>query len=85
MKNKPRPIFEFKGHRGEGFAMDWSQMEPGVLATGDTSKFIHIWRPHESTWTVDLRPFTGHTDSVEDIQWSPNEPNVFASCSVDKT
>jgi len=86
LKNKPRPVFEFKGHRGEGFAMDWSHMEPGVLATGDTVKFIHIWRPHEGgRWIVDQRPFDGHTDSVEDIQWSPTEPNVFASCSVDRT
>jgi WD40 repeat protein len=47
-----------------------------MLATGDCSKNIHIWKPNETEWLVDQRPFVGHTSSVEDIQWSPNEQSV---------
>jgi len=48
----------------------------GVLATGDCSKNIHVWKPTEHDWHVDQRAFTGHTSSIEDIQWSPNEQSV---------
>lgn len=61
-------------------------LDTGVLATGDCTRHIHIWTPDDnfSAWKVDQRPLVGHTDSVEDLQWSPNEPHVLASCSVDK-
>ncbi len=49
----------------------------GRLLTGDCKKHIHLWEPENGgTWRVDQRSYVGHTDSVEDIQWSPNETNV---------
>ena len=48
----------------------------GKLLTGDCVKNIHQWTLQGGTWHVDQRPFVGHTASVEDIQWSPNEVNV---------
>ncbi|KAM9298865.1 glutamate-rich WD repeat-containing protein 1 [Gastrophryne carolinensis] len=81
---KIKPVFSFSGHMTEGFAMDWSPKTAGSLITGDCNKNIHLWNPKEGgTWHVDQRPYTGHTKSVEDLQWSPNEATVFASCSVD--
>jgi len=81
------PLFNFQGHQSEGFAMNWSPTMPGVLATGDCQKNIHIWKPSQdaASWSVDPKPLKGHSASVEDIVWSPNEANVLASCSVDKT
>ncbi|GBP55922.1 Glutamate-rich WD repeat-containing protein 1 [Eumeta japonica] len=84
--NPIKPVFSFNGHHQEGYGICWCSTEPGVLATSDCRRDIHVWKPNEAgTWTVDQRPLVGHTGSVEDLQWSPNERNVLASCSVDKT
>ncbi len=81
------PTFTFKGHTAEGYAMDWSPVTAGRLATGDCNNMIHVWDPTEAGhWAVDGRsPCVGHTSSVEDLQWSPTEDTVFASCSSDRT
>jgi ribosome assembly protein RRB1 len=81
-----KPIATLTPHPTEGFALDWSPTVPGRLATGDCSRHIYVHDPRPGgEWATDLRPFAGHTASVEDIQWSPTEPDVFASCGVDRT
>ncbi|KAL6267489.1 hypothetical protein P5V15_000564 [Pogonomyrmex californicus] len=83
-----KPLYTFKGHLSEGFGLDWSRTESGTLASGDCKGNIHIWRLDNSgaSWHVDQRSYNSHAPhSVEDLQWSPNEKNVLASCSVDKS
>ncbi|KAK4478413.1 hypothetical protein RD792_013882, partial [Penstemon davidsonii] len=78
------PLVKFSGHKDEGYAIDWSPLVTGRLVSGDCKNCIHLWEPaSDSTWNIDSKPFVGHTASVEDLQWSPTEPYVFASCSVD--
>lgn len=79
------PLHIFSGHQDEGFALDWSPVTSGRLVTGDCRGKIHLWEPTEGgKWTVNKTPFSGHTSSVEDLQWSPTEAQVFASCSADQ-
>eukprot|EP00698_Gefionella_okellyi_P009971 TRINITY_DN2566_c0_g1_i1.p1 TRINITY_DN2566_c0_g1~~TRINITY_DN2566_c0_g1_i1.p1 ORF type:complete len:489 (-),score=101.04 TRINITY_DN2566_c0_g1_i1:195-1472(-) len=86
-KKKPlRPLQTFAGHQTEGFAMDWSPVVTGALLTGDCYRDIYLWQPSPAgVWMINAQPFRGHTDSVEDIQWSPQQDSVFISCGVDRT
>jgi ribosome assembly protein RRB1 len=46
---------------------------------------MHLWEPSEGgRWAVGQQAYSGHGGaSVEDVQWSPNEAGVFASCACD--
>ena len=83
------PFFTYSHHATEGYAMDWSSVVTGQLATGDCQGNIHLWKPTEllenkewttSTWDVQAAYSSSSNDnSVEDLQWSPTEATVFAS------
>ncbi|CAN1849708.1 Protein HEAT STRESS TOLERANT DWD 1 [Linum perenne] len=63
------PLVNFKGHKDEGYALDWSPRVPGRMVSGDCRNCIHLWEPTSGTsWNVDPTPFVGHTASVEDLQ-----------------
>jgi ribosome assembly protein RRB1 len=79
-----RPLFTCNAHRNEGYAMDWSPTVAGRLLTGDCHGNIFLWNKNSAaTWVVDSDTYVGHAASVEDVQWSPSENDVFASCSCD--
>ena len=84
---RTEPLQTFKGHPEEGFAVAWSPVNKGALLTGDCSRHIYLWNPTETgtRWSINKMPLTGHSQSVEDLQWSPTEKTVFASCSVDQS
>lgn len=72
----------------EGYALDWSPMKLGLLASGDCDKMIQIYEPtgpDMSEFIQHNKQLVGHKHSVEDLQFSPTQDHVLASCSVDKT
>jgi len=81
------PAFTIESHRRtEGFAIDWASSSSGLrLLTGDLDSKIYLTTSTPSSFNALSQPFTSHTSSVEDLQWSPSEPTVFASCSADRT
>lgn len=80
------PLYTIRNHGSvEGYGMDWSNVTPGSLLTGDMSGKIYLTTKSVSGFTTQNDPFIGHQGSIEDIQWSPKEANVFTSCSSDKT
>ncbi|KAJ3221874.1 ribosome biosynthesis protein rrb1 [Clydaea vesicula] len=80
------PLHAITNHnRIEGYAMDWSTKVTGRIVTGDCKGKIYITSKNQSGFQTDSQPYKGHNGSCEDLQWSPTEKDVFASCGVDGT
>lgn len=83
LQNQPK--YTVRAHRNEGYAVDWSHGAEPKLLTGDNDGLIYLTSATEGSFATDTKPFKGHNNSVEDIQWSPSEGSVFASSSSDGT
>ncbi|KAI9028107.1 WD40-repeat-containing domain protein [Phycomyces nitens] len=81
-----KPLYTVHNHgREEGYALDWSPLDTGRLLSGDNNGLIYHTTVTGSGCNTDSVAFREHKSSVEDLQWSPSERNVFASCSSDQT
>jgi ribosome assembly protein RRB1 len=84
-----KPLSTLRMHNTEGYALDWAlptHWPHGRLLTGDNNGTIfNTQRTESGGFSTDTRPFTGHTGSIEELQWSPSEKTVFASASSDGT
>jgi ribosome assembly protein RRB1 len=70
--------------------MDWASSgsaNPSSLRilTGDIHSKIYLTTSTPSGFNALSQPFLSHTSSIEDLQWSPSEATVFASCSADQS
>ena len=69
--------------------MEWSPKTFGRLAAGTCDAALWIYTPADENCSTFVKEVAvglqGHTDSIEDIQWSPTQDQVLATCSVDQT
>ncbi|KAJ7161343.1 WD40-repeat-containing domain protein [Mycena crocata] len=81
------PVYTVNNHgHAEGFAMDWAATGSSLrLITGDIHSKIYLTSSSPSGFSTAAQAFTSHTSSVEDLQWSPADLTVFASCSADQS
>ncbi|PVU94260.1 hypothetical protein BB561_002681 [Smittium simulii] len=71
-------------HSDEGYALDW-QSNKNLLSGGCDKKIFLSKVRDDGGITTNTTPFNQHKSSVEDLQWSPEEEFVFASCSADRS
>jgi ribosome assembly protein RRB1 len=86
-KGKPKILKQFM-LSSEGYGLDFSPLVIGRIACGTQDGTLYIINPADenlSDLTMLNEKITKHTGSIEDIQFSPTEPDVLASCSVDGT
>lgn len=82
-----RPSFTIDSHSTEGYAMDWNAPSTSSLSllTGDEAGSIYLTTAGNAGFRTFSSPFLSHESSVNDLQWSPSEITVFASCSNDRS
>ena len=82
-----KPLQTLPDHAHEGYALDWapaSHYPLGCLLSGDVDGNICVTSQTEGGgWATDSCYPVGHTNSVEELQWSPSESSVFAAASID--
>lgn len=83
-----------KGHTKEGYALEWSPHQEGMLLSGAEDTKVILWdardafaknsMPATATPIAPLKTFTAHQDMVEDVAWHAQDPNFIGSVGDDR-
>ena len=81
------PDLVLKGHQKEGYGLEWSPHEEGLLISGSDDNLICAWDIGHATKTshiVDAKAtYTGHTSVVEDVAFHLHHAHIFGSVGDD--
>ncbi|KAK6442187.1 Histone acetyltransferase type B subunit 2 [Oleoguttula sp. CCFEE 5521] len=89
--NIAKPNATLKGHKGEGFALEWNPFVEGQLLSGADDSVVHLWDlPRDfSLPSKELKPartFSHHSATVNDLHYHPvYGQNLFGSVSDDQS
>ena len=90
-RDESKPQATLRGHKGEGFALEWNQHTAGQLLTGSEDETVRLWDLEkdfslDSKMVAPARTFTHHSATVNEVQFHPTlGNNLFGSVSDDLT
>ncbi|KAK3714008.1 Histone acetyltransferase type B subunit 2 [Vermiconidia calcicola] len=90
-EGESKPQATLKGHKGEGFALEWNPFVEGQLLTGSEDQNVMLWDLQrdftlDSKTVTPARTFSHHSATVNDVQYHPTlGANLFGSVSDDLT
>ncbi|PWA00734.1 hypothetical protein BB558_003211 [Smittium angustum] len=76
------PISKWKEHTKEVMSVKWNYISKDCFISASWDSSIKLWKPHMKMAAATI---LGHQGCIYDVVWSPNNNNMFASCSEDKT
>lgn len=69
----------------EGYALEWSPLHTGLLASGNCNGVLNLYTAADENCSSfkKYNEYNYHGDSLEDIQFSPNDQNGIATTGCD--
>ena len=87
----PSPDLVLEGHSKGGYAVAWSDVRAGYVASGSEDGSVLVWdveaKADGAGKPPTLKPLltlSGHNNVVEDVAWHPLQEHTLASVSDDK-
>ena len=84
LENTPLPLMTLTGHTAEGYALAWSALNSGFLASGAEDEKIICWDT-KSSQSSPVVTLTGHVGSVEAVSFHYKQIDWLLSAGVDGT